>query len=654
MREVLLDFETDSLEPTKIHCIHAADINTRDETHFVAPENLETLREFANKIAGWSEVKLLPISSFLDFIKDIDIMYGHNFIDFDLRKVIEKFFNVKIPLGKIRDTYIASKLAYSDRGQKDAFDYTKKGQKLPKVLSQKPHSLEAFGVRVGYGKPFIEDWTNWDVAKSDRCRDDVIINIKAWKHIIKPELSGFSQYSLKLEQKTAYIISQMRDNGFALNYDFCKDLFVEVSEMEKNYEEALVKAIPQRKVYKSPKHMNWTPRISKSGKMHSVDERLLSEYQKEVNPDGTFNLFNYADFNPRSSVQILEVLNESGWNPIVFKKPSKTQKAKGWKRGNPEITNEDNLATIPKDAPEEIHLIPKFLSIKHKRELTEEWLRLYEESPDGRIRGYVDSLGTPTARMRHNSPNMANISKVLKDKEGSILWKEDGKYGWEMRNCWSVSDKENNRLVGIDASGLELRMLCHFMNDPEYTNTVLTGDIHTMNQEAAGLPTRDMAKTFIYALLYGAGDAKIGRIVEGTANDGRALKEKFFRNIPALGNLVRQVQHQAEQGWIWGLDGRKLIIRHQHAALNTLLQSAGAITMKQALIMATKWLNDEDVWFLHVNNVHDEFQIETRKDTADYVGSKGVEAIVKAGEFFKMNIPLDGEYKVGLTWAETH
>ena len=197
-------------------------------------------------------------------------------------------------------------------------------------------------------------------------------------------------------------------------------------------------------------------------------------------------------------------------------------------------------------------------------------LKLLRE--DGRVHGKVITNGTVTGRMSHQSPNMAQIPAVYSP------------YGKECRALWIVN--KGYKLVGVDASGLELRMLAHYMNDKEYTNEVVNGDIHTTNQIAAGLESRDKAKTFIYAFIYGAGSKKIGSIIGGSERDGERVKEKFLRATPSLRSLREKVERVAQRRWVRGLDQRKIIIRHPHAALNTLLQGAGAIVMKMCVDIA--------------------------------------------------------------------
>lgn len=272
---------------------------------------------------------------------------------------------------------------------------------------------------------------------------------------------------------------------------------------------------------------------------------------------------------------------------------------------------------------------------------------------DGRVHGRVITNGAVTGRMTHMSPNMAQVPN-----SGSP-------YGHECRDLWTV--EKGYKLVGIDASGLELRMLAHYMNDDAYTHEVVSGDIHTANQTAAGLQTRNQAKTFIYAFLYGAGSAKIGSIVGGSAKEGQKLIDSFLQNTPKLKRLREKVARiYAKEGWLQGLDGRKLLVRAEHSALNTLLQGAGAIVMKQALVFLKNRLVKEKIPHKFVVNCHDEWQIETPEQYAEQVGKYGVWAIEETGrkipvlddptkiEVYGLRCPLTGEYKVGDSWRYTH
>ena len=322
-------------------------------------------------------------------------------------------------------------------------------------------------------------------------------------------------------------------------------------------------------------------------------------------------------------IQIGEYLQDFGWEPLEHT-PT----------GQPKI--DEKILSQIKGIPE-AEVISEFLMIQKRISQISSWFKELDEDTF-RVHGFVNHNGTITGRMTHRNPNMAQIPS------------SSSSYGKECRACWTIP--KGYKLVGIDASGLELRMLAHYMNDEEYTNEILNGDIHTTNQKLAGLESRNQAKTFIYALLYGAGDAKLGTVAGGGKSVGRNLRKSFISNLPSFKALKDRVAGASAKGYLKALDGRKLYIRSEHSALNTLLQGAGAIVMKQALIILNDKIKDLDAHF--VANVHDEWQIEVREDQADEVGRLGVEAIIEAGKVLELKCPLDGEYKTGDNWSETH
>lgn len=324
-------------------------------------------------------------------------------------------------------------------------------------------------------------------------------------------------------------------------------------------------------------------------------------------------------FNPGSRQQVAERLEAKG---AVWQSRTETGKPKV-----DETTLDEN-----KHIPEAL-LVLEYLTLSKRIGMLKSWLDNCQD--DGRIHGRVNTCGAITGRMTHSAPNMAQIPS-------------DATY----RKCFTVP--EGHKLVGVDASGLELRMLAHYMDDAEYTDLILNGDIHTHNQHAAGLTERSQAKTFIYAFLYGAGDGKIGAITGGGAKEGAKLKAAFLSSLPALDKLLSRVQRVAAKGSVPGLDGRRVMVRSEHAALNTLLQSAGAIVMKQALVIAVAKLASYKYPYKLVAQVHDELQLEVPEEYAVQVGAVVRNAIREAGRQLELRCPLDGEYKIGDTWAETH
>ena len=471
------------------------------------------------------------------------------------------------------------------------------------------HSLEAWGERLGYSKI---DFHDYDGGLSEEmityCKRDVSLTVKLEEYLTTAlKQDGFSDESIQLEHEVAVITSQQEINGFKLDIGRANELLTNLMERMNVLEREVQEVFPPL-----------------------VEERVSEKTGKKLKDKVTV-------FNLGSRKQIASRLQGKG---IVFK--DQTEK------GNI-IVNEKTLASI--DLPE-ARLIGEYLTLQKRVGQIDNWVNAVAN--DGRVHGRCITNGAVSGRFTHQSPNMAQVPASKHDKKtGELLWGRDSWYGTDCRACWIVD--EGNVLVGIDASGLELRMLAHYMNDKAYTKQLLEGDIHTYNQKMAGLETRDQAKTFVYALIYGGGSAKIGQIAGGSSHKGKQLVDKFMKNLPAYARLKKKVlTAMRTNGTLQGLDGRRLRVESEHSALNFLLQSAGAVVMKKALVILHEKLTKRRVWFKIVANVHDEWQIETTERYADEVGELGRLAIKEAGEWFDMNCPLDGDYKVGSTWAETH
>ena len=533
----------------------------------------------------------------LELLASADTLIGHNIISFDL-PVLKRLYGFRYS-GKIIDTLVMSRLYNPVR--------------------ENGHSLKTWGYRLGIPKQEQPEFDNYTPQMLDYCKQDVKLN-EAVYHYLIDEGSGFSKKSFNIEQLTAAIMSQQEKSGFYFDSKQAMTLLAELKQNMADVEDEVQKTF-------KPKWVDdklVTPYIKKDG---TLSKRGLTdeEYESIQKSDHTqsFMRQKLVEFNLGSRKQIGEYLIDFGWKPERFT-PT----------GQP-IVDESTLKKIKHI--KEAKLIADFLLYQKRIAQVSSWI---DEVKDNRVHGSVIPNGTITGRMTHRSPNMAQVPNI------------HSPYGKECRACWSVP--EGYKLVGIDASGLELRMLAHYMNDANYIEEVINGDIHSTNQELAGLKTRDQAKTFIYALVYGAGDAKIGSIINGDIKKGKALKNRFFSNLPALKKLRDRVQQAANRGFLKGIDGRKIYVRSQHAALNTLLQGSGAIVMKQAMINLYQLikLNTLDACF--VANIHDEWQLQVKESQADCVGRLGVESIEKVTEQFNMRCDLTGEYKIGGNWSETH
>ena len=532
----------------------------------------------------------------IPLINKADKVVGHNLIGFD-GPVLNRLWKTKIGLKNSMDTLVMSRLANPD--------------------IQGGHSLDAWGKRLGgrkksdyqriywrlqgireYDKKDMQHWNNPNIPlMSAYCRRDVEVLVRLYERLTT-ELENWGE-SIELEHKVAAIIKKQEAHGFKFDIQSAQKLLATLSSELAVIESELQTVFPP-----------------------IVTERISEKTGKKL-----------ADsvevFNPGSRQQIAKRLQSLG---VTFDK--KTEK------GNI-VINESTLAALGNPYADKM---ARYLMLQKRISQVSSWFD--EVKDDNRIHGRVISNGAVTGRMTHNSPNMAQIPNA-----GS-------EFGPECRACFIVD--AGNILVGADASGLELRMLAHYMRDEGYVKTVVEGsskdgtDVHTVNQKAAGLSTRDQAKTFIYAFLYGAGPAKIGSIVGGDAGDGQKLIKKFLRSTPALQRLRDKVDKQAAQGFVPGLDGRKVWVRSEHAALNTLLQSAGAIVMKKALCILWDNINRRKIPANFCANVHDEWQIETKAEYAEQIGKLAVEAIRTAGTELGLRCPLDGEYKIGISWKETH
>lgn len=533
-------------------------------------------------------------STLVPLIENSDKVIGHNLIGFDAG-VLKRCWGVKIPAKKAIDTLILSRL----------YNPNLEGG----------HSLAAWGERTGqkktdYAQAYVE---KTGLLASDRwnhphlellyeyCKDDVAALVATYDMVTKMlEKDKFSEQSIKLEHDVAIIIQKQKEHGFKLDIKKAQGLLAMLQSKMVDIENALQIVFP--------------PYVETGRK----NKRTGAPLKDIVSP-----------FNPGSRQQIAERLDKLG---VKFTK--KTDKGAV-------IVDETVLASI--DLPE-AKLLSEYLMLQKRVAQISSWLE--EVCDTGRVHGSVITNGAVTGRMTHSKPNMAQVPN-----KGSP-------YGEDCRELWT-SDK-GNVLVGADASGLELRMLAHYMKDEAYIKTVCEGsskdgtDVHTQNQKAAGLSTRDEAKTFIYAFLYGAGAEKIGKIVGGNARDGQKLIESFLSNTPALKSLRNNVSKYASKGFVPGLDGRKIWVRSEHSAVNSLLQGAGAVVMKQALVLLDEKLRKNKVWYGFCANVHDEWQIETKEKDGELVGNLAVQSIQEAGTLLGLRCPVSGEFNIGKTWRDTH
>ena len=595
MKRILFDIETDGLLP---------DLT---KVHSLVLLDMDTEEE----LSCADQKGYTSIADGMSYLKSAELLAGHNIQGFDF-PALHKLFGFEYS-GEIHDTLIMSRLVWSDLKNND-FEYIKKprGANFPRQLIGS-HSLKAWGLRLGNHKDGYSDgWDEWSEEMQSYCVQDCRANLTFYKFIMSKKPSA---QSVKLEHDFAHVIRKQEAHGFHFDEVKAHKLLATLQGRQAELNDELQVAFKPWEI-REP----FTPKVNNKARGY-VKGQLTYKVKEVV-------------FNPASRDHIADRLQTLGWVAQAHTE-----------QGKPKV---DETVLSGLDYPEAALLNEYLMLNKRIGQLAvgqNAWLKKVQ---NGKIHGQVNTNGCSTSRCTHNRPNVAQTPSV------------NAPYGTQCRELFHAP--EGYSLVGADLSGLELRCLAHMMakfDGGSYTNVVVNGDIHSVNQKAAGLPDRSSSKVFIYGFLYGAGAAKIGSIVNGTEKEGRKLINKFMAATPALRELKAAVAHRVKtKGFLLGLDGRVLPIRSPHSALNVLLQSAGALLAKQATVFlyenltikGYKWGED----YAQVAHVHDEVQLIARKEIAEDVGREAVKSFQLAGEHFNFRCPITGEFKVGNNWADTH
>ena len=446
------------------------------------------------------------------------------------------------------------------------------------------------------GESKIDYDGGWDTYSEEMLEYCIQDSIVAAKiYEYQKEFVSNNTQSVKMEHRVAEIISEQVENGFGFDMEAALKLEADLMMDKVSVEDQMRDIFPDQVIER------WS---EKTGKR--LKDKVVS-------------------FNPGSRKQIAERLQEKyNWHYPVTDK------------GNPKV----DRSVLAKLAYPEAKILVKYFDETKLMSQVSDWIIRAQASRDGRIHGSINTLGTVTGRMTSNNPNMQQVSS---DKRARSLFIP--------REGWS--------LVGCDLSGLELRMLAHYLHpydSGEYAEVVLNGDIHSHNQLAMGVDTRSKAKNGIYCFLYGGGDQKFGSVIGTTAAQARTIKNQLLSNIPALKKLLDVCRFNSVQsGNITPFDWRNIPVRSEHSTLNTLLQSSGAHIAKVWTCFADSILKKKFKGrFKWIANVHDELQIECESSIADEVGKEVCRCANLAGEFFNCRIKIDAEYRVGKNWSETH
>lgn len=646
---VIFDIEANGLNPDKLWCVVCKDIDTGE------------LHVFRNLTEDEKERE-----RFIQFYARVTFWCGHNVLGYDF-PVLQKLLNLDAPAAAVIDTLIISRLV----------DYSRPNG----------HSLETYGDELGLPKIKFNDFSKYSEELVNYCIRDVEVNYSIYLKYTKVINSKEWTKAIALEHNFQTVVNNLSNNGFSFNTikanKLLNKVLKELSTLDMDISNYFRPRLKLDRVV--------TPKATKHGTIslssiplaiRKAENGDLSSYSV----DCPFSYCKWVEFNPSSHKQLIEVLIEAGWKPTdktsthidlerqinrlkyqrgdrslvdiqlkdCYNKLEQLRKT-GWK------INETNLNTLPDSAPKPARSLAKRILLEARRRTLVEWLSLVRD--DGRIHGKFHGIGAWTHRMAHQNPNTANIPTDAK------------LYGSEMRSLWQAP--RNRLLVGVDAEGIQLRIFAHYINDPEFTEALIKGrkddktDPHSLNQRILGsvCKSRQAAKRCIYALLLGAGLAKIAEVLECSESEAKEALDRLLVRYTGWQKLKSEVLPvDGQRGWFYGLDGRKVRIpgdtpgARKHLAMSGYLQNGEAVVMKMACLKWESKLSEYDAML--VDFVHDEWQTETPNNMAIAINIAKIQAdsLREVGEELKLNCPLAGsywnedlhDYTIGTNWKVTH
>ena len=628
MKITAMDIETDSLDATRIWVVAAKDVDSGIVEVF---KNLDTDEAEAARFKAYCSL--------------YDRYVFHNGIGFDV-PVINRILGYTIDPKDVIDTLIVSRLV--------------------RYIMSGGHSLNAWGKRLGLHKGDFKDFEGGLTQEMiDYCINDVVVTVRLYKKYKGAIFDKDWARSMRLEHDIQIICQEMSENGFKFDEDqaeeYLGDILTRMEDLEHQFQRDFPPVLTEVNRIKY--------RLKADGTLYKSVTDAIQRHQRTRKVDDELLCYDFVEFKPSSTKHRIERLWEAGWEPVDKTKghldflregeddPVRAEKFKfyGW------MCNETNLNTLPEDAPSGARALAEWLTLEGRRSSLSEWLG--KVGPDGRIHGRFTHIGAWTGRLAHSAPNQANIPAQFHGTPKTDVEKVKAKYDGPFRGLWTV--EKGSYLVGTDAEGIQLRILADLMESQEYVDAIITGkketetDIHNLNRKALGLPhiTRDMAKTFIYAFLLGAGTGKISEILKTDMRQAAQAVDNFMNSISGLKKLKTSVVPTiAERGYFRGYDGRKVVVPSEHKALAGMLQNGESTIMKHA---TRKWINmarKEGIQFKLVTWPHDEWQTEVigSKDAAERLGAIQRRSIESVGLELGMMCPLAGSTDIGKSWLDTH
>lgn len=605
----VIDIETDGLDATVIWVLCVTNAHT-GESH--------TLTDYPS------------MKAFIDAeVRKRSYFVGHNSLAFDV-PTLNRLLGCRIPVSLCVDTFILS-MVYS-----------------PSLAGG--HSLDAWARRLGMEKIDFKDWSKLSDEMITYCLMDVSITVNVFLKLVERMLRiGFTERGIEIEHKAWHIIQKQKKNGFAFDFKRAHILYAKLREIEGKIKKEIYEFWPPQ----LQPIRTFAKAYKQDGTSSSGYEKHLAQYPRlEILDDGRYTAHDWVEFSIGSPQQRVEKLLELGWEPREF--TPITDKGGG---GNPKVTDNGELVPslvefLEKTPHKGATLIAEWITVNNRANAISTWMNAYNEKT-GCIHGTLFLAGT--LRYRHSGPNTANIPAVRVDKAGLPLLENEGTWTYESRDLWTVRNLLQRSLVGVDAKGIQLRVLAHYLDDDDFTAAILSEDPHAANQKTMGLPTRALTKTITYATLMGAGDAKIAAEANISLKEAKAAKKQFLDRLPGLKNLIKRLKSELKQtGRITLCDGTPILCSSDHMVIPYLLQGDESRIMKQAAIYIDEAVRKEKLDALKVGDIHDEHQSDVSNEDVARFEVVCHESFRRAGTSFDYKLPIECSPVVGLTWAETH
>lgn len=547
------------------------------------------------------------------------LFVAHNGVAFDI-PVLNSLWGTRIGIRRVVDTFVLSML-YAPNFEGG-------------------HSLEAWGLRLKFPKLEHKDFSCLTPEMITYCQRDCALTKRMYSRLAtRMRDVGFTEMGAEIETKAWHIIqNKQKRHGFPFD--------------AKRGHELLVKLRAREEELKNEIYKQWPPEfkvVEKFAKARKINGEPTANYVRHseqypelrITEDGGYEAYDWVEFNLGSPGQRVQKLLDAGWTPTAYTKA-----------GNPKVDEESLLKFAESSGNEAGTLLAKWIVFNSRANMVNTWLNAYNEKT-GAIHGNLWLAGS--LRYRHDNPNSANIPAVRVSKDEKPLLGEEGSYTYEARDLWTCGDPNSYSLVGVDAKGIQLRILAHYLNDAEFNKAILSEDPHTYNQTTWGLDTRAKAKTILYAIVMGAGDGRVASEANISFKEAKATKKQLFARVPGFPRLIGRLQQEwKRKGRITLCDGTPLIVPQDYRVIPYLLQGDESKIMKKASILLDEDIRRHKLDANKVGDIHDEWQFVVLNEHVETFVQLALAVFPRVGDYFNYTIPLAGDAKVGKTWAETH